>query len=202
VAACRVALRAGERNHCATPRSLRATYTWSENQDKKFRRRLLVFRHGTTRRSCEAFNPMNMAQSNRLPDATCTRDPPRIAAWPRSILVELLSEEDIILDLDAANKTGVFEFVANFLGERYGLDMDQVCASLAEREELGSTGLGLGIAIPHARVTGLHRAAAVFVRLRIPIAFDAGTPCAQACQRFASENPRRCRGDVLRSRLS
>ena len=44
---------------------------------------------------------------------------------------------------------------------------------LIEREALGSTGLGRGVAIPHARVKGLQRAVAVFARFGTAIAFDA-----------------------------
>ena len=46
-------------------------------------------------------------------------------------------------------------------------------ASLAEREKIGSTAVGCGIAIPHARVKYLLRPAAAFVRMKIPIPFDA-----------------------------
>src|SRR5450432_2818048 len=78
---------------------------------------------------------------------------------------ELLSIDDIILELDAANKTRVFEVVADHLQSKHGLDALQVCAALAKREELGSTGLGRGVAIPHARIEGLRNAVAVFARL-------------------------------------
>lgn len=116
---------------------------------------------------------MTMEQSNLVLDATCTRDAHQAAVRPRNIVSDLLSEDDIILDLDAANKTSAFESIADFLERRHGLDAEQVCASLAEREDLGSTGLGRGVAIPHARVKGLRQAAAAFARLNIPIAFDA-----------------------------
>jgi PTS system nitrogen regulatory IIA component len=86
---------------------------------------------------------------------------------------DLLSIDDIILELDAANKTRAFEVLADHLQRKHGLDAMQVCASLAEREELGSTGLGRGVAIPHARIEGLRNAVAVFARLSMPVPFDA-----------------------------
>ncbi len=86
---------------------------------------------------------------------------------------DLLSIDDIIFELDAASKTGAFEALADHLQRKHGLDARQVCASLAKREELGSTGLGRGVAIPHARLEGLHDAVAVFARLSMPVAFDA-----------------------------
>jgi PTS system nitrogen regulatory IIA component len=86
---------------------------------------------------------------------------------------QLLSPEDILLDLDVANKEGVFEAVGRLLEGRYGLAQKQVVDSLNARERLGSTGLGHGVAIPHARIKGLRQAVAVFVRTRSPVPFDA-----------------------------
>ena len=116
---------------------------------------------------------MTMEQPNLLRDAARARDARQVAVRSCNAIGDLLSSDDIILDLDAANKTRAFDVVADFLERRHGLDAQKVRASLAEREELGSTGLGRGVAIPHARVEGLHHAAAVFARLAIPIAFDA-----------------------------
>jgi PTS system nitrogen regulatory IIA component len=48
-----------------------------------------------------------------------------------------------------------------------------VTEGLMERERLASTALGLGVALPHARIKGLKRPLAVFIRLHSPIAFDA-----------------------------
>jgi len=78
-----------------------------------------------------------------------------------------------MLDLDATTKRSAFEAIADCLEKRDSLDAQQIVASLAEREELGSTGLGRGVAIPHARVEGLSHAVAIFARLALPIAFDA-----------------------------
>jgi len=114
-----------------------------------------------------------MGHPGVLTDTTLPRDTPQVAARSRNIVSDLLSEDDIILDLDAANKTRAFESVAEFLQRRHGLDAAQVRTSLAEREELGSTGLGRGVAIPHARVKGLRRAVAAFARFALPIEFDA-----------------------------
>jgi nitrogen PTS system EIIA component len=117
--------------------------------------------------------PLTMEQPRLLLDPACTRDPGHVATRSRNVIGDLLSDDDIILDLDAANKTRAFEAIANFLETRHGLPAEQICASLAEREALGSTGLGRGVAIPHARVEGLHHAVAVLARLALPIAFDA-----------------------------
>jgi len=88
-------------------------------------------------------------------------------------IAEILSPEDILLDLDVPNKKRVFDEVGSRLDHRYGLSQAQIIDSLSAREKLGSTGLGQGVALPHARVKGLQQAVAAFVRLQLPIQFDA-----------------------------
>ncbi len=56
---------------------------------------------------------------------------------------------------------------------RHGLPRARIVQGLLERESLGSTGLGLGIALPHARIDELSEPAAAFVTLKVPIPFDA-----------------------------
>lgn len=90
-----------------------------------------------------------------------------------SVASELLSPEDILLDLDVTSKKLVFEAVARLFERRHGLQRQQVEESLAARERLGSTGLGQGVAIPHARIKHLPRAMAAFVRMKMPIPFEA-----------------------------
>jgi PTS system nitrogen regulatory IIA component len=88
-------------------------------------------------------------------------------------VAQLLSSEDILLDLDASTKIRVFEEVGRLFKRRHGLPLAQVVESLDAREKLGSTGLGQGVALPHARIKNLTQAVAAFVRLKLPIAFDA-----------------------------
>jgi PTS system nitrogen regulatory IIA component len=54
----------------------------------------------------------------------------------------------------------------------YGLDSSEVLVALTEREKLGSTGVGRGVAIPHARFDGLDRVYGFFTRLEKPVDFD------------------------------
>src|SRR5450755_2360773 len=86
---------------------------------------------------------------------------------------QLLSPADILLDLDVSTKTRVFEEVGRLFEQRHGLLRAQVVEGLSARETLGSTGLGLGIALPHARIKNLSQPMAAFVRLKLPIPFDA-----------------------------
>src|SRR5665213_184539 len=86
---------------------------------------------------------------------------------------ELLRVEDVYLDLDVQDKTQLLRHVATLLSRRHGLSEAQVLESLISREQLGSTGLGHGVAIPHARMPQCYAAAGVFVRTKVPIDFDA-----------------------------
>jgi len=84
-----------------------------------------------------------------------------------------LRPTDVIFDLNASTKEGVLREIARVVAARHDLAMADVCAGLGERERLGSTALGQGVAIPHARVKGLDRPIVVFVRMRFPISFEA-----------------------------
>ena len=55
--------------------------------------------------------------------------------------------------------------LANLAGQRLGLDPAAIIAALNEREQLGSTGFGQGVAIPHAKIDGLSQIYALFARL-------------------------------------
>ncbi|KHK89613.1 PTS sugar transporter subunit IIA [Novosphingobium malaysiense] len=72
----------------------------------------------------------------------------------------------------ADSKDLILGQLAALFAEVYDLDRDAVLARIVEREELGSTGFGRRIAIPHARLPGLGRPVAAFMRLESPIEFD------------------------------
>jgi PTS system nitrogen regulatory IIA component len=86
-------------------------------------------------------------------------------------LFTLLPEAVATVRLDS--KPAILEAVAARFAEVYDLDAGTVLERIAEREALGSTGFGRGVAIPHARVPDLNRPVAAFLRLEAPIAFDA-----------------------------
>ncbi|SMP67620.1 PTS system, nitrogen regulatory IIA component [Novosphingobium panipatense] len=74
---------------------------------------------------------------------------------------------------DADGKDIILDQLAGRFATVYGLDQQAVLARIVERERLGSTGFGRRIAIPHARMAGLTRPAAAFMRLSSPVEFDA-----------------------------
>jgi len=86
---------------------------------------------------------------------------------------ELLRIDDIRLDLDITNKSQLLEEVAALLAARHGLSKGLILESLKIREELGSTGVGHGCAIPHARMSQCAEATAALVRTKFAIPFDA-----------------------------
>ena len=63
--------------------------------------------------------------------------------------------------------------MANLAGQRLELDSAPILASLVERERLGSTGFGHGVAIPHGKVEGLTRVYCMFTRLSEPVDYKA-----------------------------
>lgn len=70
-------------------------------------------------------------------------------------------------------KDAVLTRLAQRFAEVYDLDETSVLDGLEERERLGSTGFGRGIAVPHARIEGIKRPIALLMRLEEPVEFDA-----------------------------
>lgn len=90
-----------------------------------------------------------------------------------NLISPLLSVDNIVAGLDASSKKRVFEQVGLLFENHQGIARSVVYDALFAREKLGSTGLGLGVAIPHGRIKGLKQAAGAFVRLAAPVQFDA-----------------------------
>lgn len=84
---------------------------------------------------------------------------------------ELLAEDGVVLRSGASSKRQALHVVAEAAAEALGLPVERVLEALLEREALGSTGLGAGVAVPHARIEGLDRVTAVFVRLDTPVSY-------------------------------
>ncbi len=72
----------------------------------------------------------------------------------------------------ADSKAQILAALAGCFAEAYGLEAGYVLDRLLEREALGSTGFGRGVAIPHARIDGLTRPVAGFLRLEKTVEFD------------------------------
>ena len=88
-------------------------------------------------------------------------------------LADFLDYDAIKTSLSGGNKRSLLQQLANAAGQRLGLDPAAIHASLTEREQLGSTGFGQGVAIPHGKIEGLARIYGLFARLREPLDYKA-----------------------------
>jgi PTS system nitrogen regulatory IIA component len=87
-------------------------------------------------------------------------------------LNDLVSPDAIIPSMRAKDKKHALHDLAEAAGRQAGLPARELFDSFLQRERLGSTGVGRGIAIPHLRVASLKKIVCVFARLQTPIQFD------------------------------
>ena len=88
-------------------------------------------------------------------------------------LGDFLDFDAISTRLSGGSKRSLLQQLANLAAQRLGIAPAAILASLAEREQLGSTGFGHGVAIPHGKIDGLGRIYGMFVRLSEPIDYKA-----------------------------
>ncbi len=88
-------------------------------------------------------------------------------------LGDMMSAGAVATAVNAPTKKALFQQLAALAEREYGLCANEVAERLTERERLGSTGFGKGVAIPHGKVEGLAHIVAVFVRIDPPIDFEA-----------------------------
>jgi PTS system nitrogen regulatory IIA component len=88
-------------------------------------------------------------------------------------LSDILSEESVFFLPGISTKAQLLETIADKAGNLLHQDPELILESLSNRESLGSTGLGEGIAIPHGKLPGLPRVVGIFARLETPVDFEA-----------------------------
>jgi PTS system nitrogen regulatory IIA component len=89
-------------------------------------------------------------------------------------LQNLLTADCTLCSVSLSSKKRILEKIASLASAKIPeLDHHQLLSSLLEREKMGSTGVGNGIAIPHGRLAGTNDVVAVFLTTASPIAFDA-----------------------------
>jgi len=89
-------------------------------------------------------------------------------------IIDLLSCDLVIHDLKAGSKKRTLEHISNIISDcSDSASQDAIFSGLIERERLGSTGIGEGVAIPHCRLDDLDKAVGLFIKLCQPIDFDA-----------------------------
>jgi len=122
-------------------------------------------------------------------------------------VAELLAPADVAIDVRAADKLSLLHSLAARAAKSLGISADALGAEIVKRDELGSTGIGGGVCIPHARMREVRRPHGVLVRLRQPIEFHAvdGKPvdvvfllALPASQQLAQLNALACAARKLR----
>ena len=88
-------------------------------------------------------------------------------------LGDFLDFDAINTRLSGGNKKSLLQQLANLAGQRLGIQPADIFATVTEREQLGSTGFGQGVAIPHGKIEGLGRIYGMFARLSEPVDYKA-----------------------------
>lgn len=89
-------------------------------------------------------------------------------------LEDLLSKNDVMPETTAADKRGLLdEMVSHVFASANARERDEALRMLLEREKLGSTGIGYGIAIPHCKLKGTNRLTVAFARSKKGVDFNA-----------------------------
>jgi nitrogen PTS system EIIA component len=88
-------------------------------------------------------------------------------------LGDMMSAGAVESSLPVGNKKALFQHFAQVAEREYGLSAGLVSERLTERERLGSTGFGKGVAIPHGKIDGLDHIVALFAKLEQPVDYQA-----------------------------
>ena len=88
-------------------------------------------------------------------------------------LADFLDLDAIKTSLPGGNKRSLMQQLANLASQRLGTEPATINAAINEREQLGSTGFGQGVAIPHAKIDSLAQIYALFARLGEPVDYKA-----------------------------
>jgi PTS system nitrogen regulatory IIA component len=88
-------------------------------------------------------------------------------------IVDILKPECIVFDIKKETKKDILTALASPIAKAYNLDLDEMATILLNREKLGSTGIGEGVAIPHGKISGLKSIAASIGKSAEGLDFDA-----------------------------
>ncbi|MGI9310390.1 MAG: PTS sugar transporter subunit IIA [bacterium] len=116
------------------------------------------------------------------PAIDARRDAGDGGATPAPVIGDFLADHRVMVDLEVASRKRLLEQMAKLLAPAQNGDdanadddpcVDSVLRALIQREKLGSTGIGDGIALPHARIAGLAEPMIAVARLKRAIPYDA-----------------------------
>jgi len=88
-------------------------------------------------------------------------------------IVDILKPECVVFDIEKETKKDILTTLASPIAKAYNLDLDETVTILLNREKLGSTGIGEGVAIPHGKISGLKSIAASIGKSAKGLDFDA-----------------------------
>ncbi|MEA2039155.1 MAG: PTS sugar transporter subunit IIA [Thermodesulfobacteriota bacterium] len=106
-------------------------------------------------------------------------------------LSEIIAEDNVLPELKSVDKRGVLEELAGVISNHEpSIDQGALVSVLLERERLGTTGIGDGVAIPHGKLSGIRRPIISFGRSKNGLDFDSidGEPAHLFCLLIAPEN--------------
>jgi PTS system nitrogen regulatory IIA component len=87
-------------------------------------------------------------------------------------IADIISKDAVLDNIQVSNKRELIQVLSERIASFSGLDERAVFDAIWERENLGSTGYGDGVAFPHARIEGLEKVCGIFARLEEPVDFD------------------------------
>jgi len=85
---------------------------------------------------------------------------------------ELLDQQSVFSQASCSSKKSALEKISHIAAEKLNLNAQELFNSLIAREKIGSTGVGLGIAIPHVKIDSSYPATAIFMQCSSAIEFD------------------------------
>ena len=88
-------------------------------------------------------------------------------------LIEFIHENSIYVDVDVDSKKNLFKKISNIYSKNNSESSSAIVEKLNERERLGSTGVGNGVAIPHSKVSLVKKTKVIFLKLKSSIDFSA-----------------------------
>lgn len=87
-------------------------------------------------------------------------------------LSEIVTKSCIFIDLKVSSKRALFKEISQMISQKTKLNINDILEKLNEREKLGSTTIGDGVAIPHTKISGLKKVFSIFIKLKKSIDFS------------------------------
>ena len=88
------------------------------------------------------------------------------------LISEIITQSQVLYLPSMSSKKRLFQEISNTLSMKVKVSSETIFNALKDREQLGPTGMGNGIAIPHAKISGIEKINGMFIRLEKPIEFE------------------------------